>query len=87
MNKDRVIWLDVVRIIACIMVCVVHAPIPSGKSSLFLSGFNYLGSPCNALFFMISGALLFPLKSDFHLKSYIYKKILTFLVPNTFFKT
>ncbi len=53
--------LDILRIVACMMVVMMHAPIPlkEGQSSPMLGIISYLMAPCNGLFFMVSGALLF----------------------------
>lgn len=57
----RNISLDIIRITACIMVILMHSPMP-GDGALahgaFLSALSYLTSPCVPLFFMVSGALL-----------------------------
>lgn len=59
--STRQAWLDVTRIVACIMVIMMHATVPAfGKesSNSFNAIVTYLMSPCNGLFFMVSGALL-----------------------------
>ena len=58
--KGRNYYLDVVRIIACLMVVMMHSPvaIKEGESSLIPSIISILMLPCNGLFFMTSGALL-----------------------------
>lgn len=57
----RNISLDIIRITACMMVILMHSPMP-GDGALahgaFLSALSYLTSPCVPLFFMVSGALL-----------------------------
>ncbi len=56
-------WLDAVRVLACLLVIVIHSPlIRNGQGSFWLSAFNYLASPCIGLFFMISGATLLPIR-------------------------
>lgn len=61
-RNTRESWLDVIRIIACLMVIMMHATIqPSergGLTNTFNALITYLMSPCNGLFFMVSGALL-----------------------------
>jgi surface polysaccharide O-acyltransferase-like enzyme len=57
--------LDGLRILACLMVVTMHAPLPGSESDgLFLSTLSYLTAPGIGLFFMISGALLLPVKTD-----------------------
>lgn len=59
--KQRQIHLDILRIIACLMVVLMHSPmLRSDASGLLYSGCYYLTSPCIGLFFMVSGALLLP---------------------------
>lgn len=59
-NTNRDNSLDILRIVACMMVIMMHSPVPlaEGKSPL-LGAISYLMAPCNGLFFMASGALLF----------------------------
>ena len=55
---QRDVSLDFLRILACLMVVVMHAqPSTSQESSLWLSFSSYATVPCIGLFFMISGAL------------------------------
>lgn len=59
--KQRDVSLDLIRIMACIMVIMMHSPIPEANANAyFLSGLSYLTAPCIGLFFMVSGALLLP---------------------------
>ena len=78
MGKQRTIYLDIIRIVACVMVITMHAPLP-GEGALahgsFLVLSSYLTSPCVPLFFMVSGALLLPCKEGVTANSYIKKRI------------
>lgn len=59
--KERVLYLDIIRIIACIMIIAMHAPIPNtGLSSYVLSTDSFLTALGIGLFIMVSGALLLP---------------------------
>lgn len=61
-SRDR--SLDVIRALACLLVITMHAPLPDGGgSALFLSSLSYLTAPSIGLFFMVSGALLLPVKN------------------------
>lgn len=61
--KQRDISLDLLRIIACAMVVLMHSPIPAENANgLLLSSLSYFTAPCIGLFFMVSGALLLPPK-------------------------
>lgn len=59
--KQRDLSLDLIRIMACVMVVVMHSPIPSDNANgLLLSTLSYFTTPCIGLFFMVSGALILP---------------------------
>ena len=59
--KQRDLSLDLLRIVACVMVVVMHSPIPSDNSDgIILSSLSYFTAPCIGLFFMVSGALILP---------------------------
>lgn len=61
MDKERIAYLDVIRIVACVMVVLMHSPMPDcGAPSLALTGISFVTAPCIGLFFMVSGALLLP---------------------------
>lgn len=71
-NKKRILYLDIIRIIACVMVIVQHSPMPDlGTNSILLSSTSFLTYPCIGLFFMVSGSLLLPVRQssvDFYKK-------------------
>lgn len=59
--RQRDLSLDIIRIFACLMVVTTHAPMPATEAhSVLLAGISLFTLPCNALFFMVSGALLLP---------------------------
>ena len=63
MSKERIVYLDVVRIFACVMIIMMHAPIPNtGISSSVLVTDSVSTAPGVGLFVMVSGALLLPVK-------------------------
>ena len=74
--KQRDLSLDLLRIVACVMVVMMHSPIPSDNSDgIILSSLSYFTAPCIGLFFMVSGALILPppqllLKAIQHCRSY-----------------
>lgn len=82
LERQHVLYLDTVRVFACFLVCVIHAPIPHGISSVWLSAYNYLSAPCIGLFFMLSGALLFPVRQP--LRVYLLKKAKRVVLPLIF---
>lgn len=82
MNQGRVVWLDCIRVAACFLVCVIHSPISGNGGGCWLSVYNYLSSPCIGLFFMVSGALLFPIKKP--LGEYVAGKLKRIGIPLIF---
>lgn len=55
--------ISILRILACLMVIFMHAPLPSEQANgLFLSTLSYVTAPCIGLFFMVSGYLLLPIQ-------------------------
>lgn len=76
--KQRILYLDVIRVVACLMVIVMHAPI-SGDGAMthgpFLVFASYLTAPCVPLFFMVSGALLLPCREGTTARAYLAKRI------------
>lgn len=78
MNKQCTTYLDVIRTIACMMVIIMHAPIPGvGAESHgpFLVLISYLTTPCVPLFFMVSGSLLLPCQKEVTAINYFKKRI------------
>lgn len=53
MMKERSYGLDVVRVLACFMVIVMHSPIPNTNqdSNLILACISYFTATCIGLFF------------------------------------
>ena len=78
--KERVVYLDYIRIMACMMVVLMHAPMPSSNAvGVFLSSVSYFTSPCIGLFFMVSGALLLPSKES--TGTFLRKRFLKIVYP------
>lgn len=66
MTKERNLTYDLLRVMACAMVVLMHSPLPAmGAPGPFLTAVSYVTSPCIGLFFMISGALLLPVQADY----------------------
>lgn len=86
--KGRRYYLDILRILACIMVVIMHAPMPIvGETvargiGLFLSGLSYAMSPCIGLFMMVSGALL--LRNSDRPIEFVRKRLKRVLAPTIF---
>ena len=63
--KSTISSINIIRILACLMVIFMHAPLPNEQANgLFLSSLSYLTAPCIGLFFMVSGYLLLPIKDS-----------------------
>lgn len=63
MNKPRIAYLDVIRVAACCMIVLMHSPHPdSGVPSFIQVPLSFLTAAGIGLFFMVSGALLLPVK-------------------------
>lgn len=61
--KERIIYLDILRIFACVLIVLMHSPRPdSGMSGYQASSISLLTAPGIGLFFMVSGALLLPVR-------------------------
>ena len=57
--KQRILYLDLLRIIACVMIVFMHSQRPGmGIPAWFLGGSSYITAAGIGLFFMISGALI-----------------------------
>lgn len=78
--KRRDTSLDVLRVLACIMVVLMHSPIPSDNAvGSFLTAMSYFTAPCIGLFFMVSGALLLPVRTDYF--TFIRRRFSKIAVP------
>ncbi len=78
--KPRDHSLDLIRVVACLMVVLVHSPMPSDNASgPFLSAISYLTAPCIGLFFMVSGALLLPVKDDY--RTFLRRRLSKIVIP------
>jgi len=74
MKKVRVFYLDIIRIFACFMVIAQHSPMPNlDTDSMILSACSFLNYPAIGLFFMVSGALLLPVKEHDSLSFYRHR--------------
>lgn len=61
---NRAVQYDLIRIFACLLIVMMHAPLPGNEADgLLLSALSYLTAPGIGLFFMVSGALLLPVKT------------------------
>ena len=81
--KSRIFYLDIIRILACVMIVAMHAPIPNtGLSSFILSADSLLTAPGIGLFVMVSGALLLPINMTTSM--FLKKRIGKIVFPTLF---
>ena len=60
-NNQRIVYLDVLRVVACCMIVLMHSPAPnSGVPGIIQVPIYFLTAGGLVLFFMVSGALLLP---------------------------
>lgn len=65
MSKERIIYLDVLRIIACCLIVLMHSPHPqAGNPGMLLVPLCFITAVGVGLFFMVSGALLLPIRTN-----------------------
>lgn len=65
MVKERIVYLDVVRVVACCMIVLMHSPHPDARiPGLLLSPLSFVTAAGIGMFFMVSGALLLPVKLE-----------------------
>ncbi len=50
--------LDILRVLAIMLIVLMHSPMPGSSSGTVLAGMSYLTAPGIGIFFMVSGALL-----------------------------
>ena len=82
--KERNYNYDIMRIIACIMIICMHAPLPADESkSLILNMLGYFTAPGLCMFFVLSGALLLPVKMDTFL--FLKKRLGKVIMPTVCF--
>ena len=89
--KQRILYYDIIRTLACLMVIMMHSPYEIPKNTpienvpkvvaSFLGACSYLTTPCVPLFFMLSGALLLPCKSDRPVYSDVNKCLKRLICP------
>lgn len=78
--KQRSYSLDIIRILACFMVVLMHSPLPAENANgPFLVALSYFTAPCIGLFFMVSGALLLPVKMDYF--TFLKRRLSKIIIP------
>lgn len=79
-SKERIIWIDSIKILACVMVVALHSISSGVRDGIYKSGLwiYYLGTFAIPLFLMVTGYL--QLKKDGVNYRYILKKIINILI-------
>ena len=78
--RERVLYLDLIRILACLMIVAMHAPIPSNSwNGQVLAADSLLTAPGIGLFIMVSGALLLPVTAP--TKDFLRRRLLKVVIP------
>ena len=78
-NSKRIPYLDLLRVLACLMVIFTHSAMSSTEEDgFFLALISLIGSPSSELFLTLSGAILLPIKTDYHS---FYKRRFVKLLP------
>ena len=76
----RQLQYDILRIWACLMIVAMHSPLPAPQTEgMFLLALSYLSAPGIGLFFMVSGALLLPVKTD--MKTFLTRRFMKIAIP------
>ena len=71
MREKRYYSFDLIRLVAIILIIIMHSPKPGVVTSgIVLSGLSFISAPGIGLFFMISGALL--LENNLPQKEFLY---------------
>lgn len=84
-QKDKKNYvLDCIRCFACLMVVSMHAPLPEGATGngTFLATLSYFTAPCIGLFFMVSGALLLPVRTG--TRAFLKRRLSKVVFPTLF---
>ena len=83
----RDVKLDVLRVLACVMIVLMHSPMPGlNTPGAVLSGLSYLTAPGIGLFFMVSGSLLLKRNKNgiFGTRGFLKRRFSKILIPLIF---
>lgn len=82
-NTNRVVYLDVIRVLSCILIVLMHSPHRDGGAPGYvIAPIYFITAAGLCLFFMVSGALLLPVKTDTF--SFLRKRLRKILPPLLF---
>lgn len=85
-GRERVLWLDAVRVLATVFVIMVHVLepllplVPQGVMSRMAVGAVLVTLSSNLLFFLLSGALLLPYREE-SVKTFIENRLMKVALP------
>ena len=82
---QRIKSYDILRTLACLMIVAMHSPLAgdtASSNSMFLTTLSYLTAPGIGLFFILSGALLLPVKEETSL--FLRKRLGKVIWPTVF---
>lgn len=80
---SRNVSYDLLRVLACMMIVAMHSPMPNEQANgALVSALSYLTASGIGLFFMISGALLLPIKQSTSI--FLKKRFTKMLYPTLF---
>ena len=83
MNKERIVYLDVIRVMACCMIVLMHTPHPNaGNPGYVVVPISFITAAGLCLFFMVSGALLLPIQTSTF--GFIKKRMGKIIFPTLF---
>ncbi len=83
MRKERIIYLDILRVMACCMIVLMHSPHPNaGNSGHVVVPICFLTAAGLCLFFMVSGALLLPVQTSVF--EFLKKRVSKIVFPTLF---
>lgn len=84
MTKERIAYFDALRTLACLMIIIIHSPMPNleGGNSYLLSTISMTMVPGIGIFFMVSGALLLPVRSS--QKNFLKRRLSKVVFPTLF---
>lgn len=80
--RERIFYLDIIRVVACLFVIMMHASIRNYDALIGTTGFNIYAltfSISSKLFFMISGALLLPISRE--PRQFIKRRLRAVVIP------
>ena len=82
-KDNRIIYLDLIRVLSCLMIVLMHSPhAEGGAAGYIVVPIYFITAAGLCLFFMVSGALLLPIKTDTF--TFLKKRIRRIIFPLLF---